>query len=242
MSRTKTDRLVKTFKEIVESGIDVGEIKGIDDETMEKLQECLRIAIQTLSRVNQQPLSVQLPNSSPSLQPLPVPNFGIMEDAATIRLPSPCRTSSTFDSNAVFPEAQHSQPNLFNTHGQINFNNQITSFDVSSTVNNSHVDLSHVNGPDWDRTTTGLEWDSAWDHMQVNDPTTSNTQLTSNTLPLDDQDDWSALFFEDQGTAGEANRVTVGNPNQAELGIGYVRTYQWGRPGGYPTVRNHPDD
>ena len=28
----------------------------------------------------------------------------------------------------------------------------------------------------------------------------------------------------------------------AEVGIGYVRTYPWGWPGGYPTVRNHPGD
>jgi hypothetical protein len=211
MSRTKTDRLLTTFKEAVESRADAGEIKGIDDETMEKLQDCLRTAIQTLSRINQQPMSVQLPSLSPSLQPLPVPRFETMEDTATIRPPSPCRTSFTFDSNAVFLEAQHSPSNLFNTHGQINFNNQTTSSDVSSTANDGHVDPYHLNGPSWYRMTTGLEWNSAWDHMQVNGPTISNTQLTGNVLH--DQDDWSALFIAEQGAASEADRGTVGNPN-----------------------------
>jgi hypothetical protein len=217
MSRTKTDRLVKTFKEEVESRADAGELKGIDDETIEELQDCLRAAIQTLSRINQQPLSVKLPNSSPSLQSLPVPHFGAMEDSATIRLPSPCRTSFTSDSNAVFPEAQHSQSNLSNTHGQINVNDQITNFDVCYTANDSHVDPYRLNDPDWDRMTTGLEWDSAWDHMHVNGPTISNTQLTGNVLPLHDQDDWSASFIKDHGAASEADRGTAVNPNRGNV-------------------------
>ena len=208
MSRTKTDRLVKTFKEEVESRSDAGELKGIDDETIEELQNCLRTAIQTLSRINQQPLSVQLPNSSPSLQPLPVPHFGTMEDSATIRPPSPCRTTFTFDSKVVFPEAQHSRSNLFNTPGQTNFNDHIT----------GHVDPCHLNGTDWDPMITGPEWDSAWDHMQVNGPNMlSNTQLTGNVLPLHDQDDWSAPFIEDQGAASNADRGTAGNPNRGNV-------------------------
>lgn len=101
MSMTKTGRLIKTFKETVKSRIETGEIEWIDDETLEKLQECLRTAIQTSSRINQEPLSVQLPNSSPSLQPLPVSNFGTMEDTRTTNLRSPYRTSSSFTSPTI---------------------------------------------------------------------------------------------------------------------------------------------
>jgi hypothetical protein len=53
--------------------------------------------------------------------------------------------------------------------------------------------------------------------MQVNGPAISNTQLTGNVL--NDQDDWSALFVEEQGATIEADRGTAGNPNRGNVDL-----------------------
>jgi hypothetical protein len=75
MPMTKTDGLVEAFKETVQSRIEAGEIEEIDDETLGKLQECLRCAIRVSSRINQQTRGVPLSDSSPNLQPPLVPTF-----------------------------------------------------------------------------------------------------------------------------------------------------------------------
>jgi hypothetical protein len=45
MSLTNTELLVKSFKETVDLRIESGDIEGIDDETLDKLQDSLRVAI-----------------------------------------------------------------------------------------------------------------------------------------------------------------------------------------------------
>jgi len=78
MPMTKTDGLVEAFKETVQSRIEAGEIEEIDDETLGKLQECLRSAIRVSSRINQQTRGVPLSDSSPNLQrPLVPTSFNI---------------------------------------------------------------------------------------------------------------------------------------------------------------------
>jgi hypothetical protein len=78
MPMTKTDGLVEAFKETVQSRIEAGEIEEIDDETLGKLQECLRSAIRASSRINQQIRGVPLSDSSPNLQlPLVPTSFNI---------------------------------------------------------------------------------------------------------------------------------------------------------------------
>jgi hypothetical protein len=53
MPMTKTNGLVEAFKETIQSRIEAGEIEEIDDETLGKLQECLRSAKRASSRINQ---------------------------------------------------------------------------------------------------------------------------------------------------------------------------------------------
>jgi len=78
MPMTKIDGLVEAFKETVQSRIEAGEIEEIDDETLGKLQECLRSAIRVSSRINQQTRGVPLSDSSPNLQrPLVPTSFNI---------------------------------------------------------------------------------------------------------------------------------------------------------------------
>jgi hypothetical protein len=83
MPMTKTDGLVEAFKETVQSRIEAGEIEEIDDETLGKLQECLRCAIRVSSRINQQTRGVPLSDSSPNLQPPLVPTFFNIIDNGT---------------------------------------------------------------------------------------------------------------------------------------------------------------
>lgn len=106
MSMTKTYHLVKTFKETVESNIGTGEIKGIDDETLEKLQECLRTAIKTSSRTSREIVSVQLPSTSPSLQPLLVPNFPFQTFPSFI---SPTVPRQSFGGSTVLQSNDHNE-------------------------------------------------------------------------------------------------------------------------------------
>lgn len=54
MSLTNTELLIKSFKETVESRIELGDIEGIDDETLDKLMESLQVAISIASSSNQQ--------------------------------------------------------------------------------------------------------------------------------------------------------------------------------------------
>lgn len=54
MSLTNTELLIKSFKETVESRIDLGDIEGVDDETLDKLMESLQVAISIASNSNQQ--------------------------------------------------------------------------------------------------------------------------------------------------------------------------------------------
>lgn len=54
MSLTNTELLIKSFKETVESRIELGDIEGVDDETLDKLMESLQVAISIASSSNQQ--------------------------------------------------------------------------------------------------------------------------------------------------------------------------------------------
>src|SRR5271156_3605550 len=54
MSLTNTKVLIKSFKETVESRIELGDIEGVDDEALDKLMESLRLAISIASSSNQQ--------------------------------------------------------------------------------------------------------------------------------------------------------------------------------------------
>jgi hypothetical protein len=54
MSLTNTELLVEAFKDTVEFGLEIGEIEGIDDETLDKLMEMLRVAVSIASSSSQQ--------------------------------------------------------------------------------------------------------------------------------------------------------------------------------------------
>jgi len=100
MPMTKTDGLVEAFKETVQSRIEAGEIEEIDDETLGKLQECLRSAIRASSRINQQTRGVPLSDSPPNLQPPLLPTFFTIDNGTTNISPS-SRTPSIFTSLPV---------------------------------------------------------------------------------------------------------------------------------------------
>jgi hypothetical protein len=51
---SNTSLLIRTFKELVEAGVQRGEIDGITDENLEKLQKCLRTAIHRASKDSEQ--------------------------------------------------------------------------------------------------------------------------------------------------------------------------------------------
>jgi hypothetical protein len=122
MPMTKTDGLVEAFKETVQSRIEAGEIEEIDDETLGKLQECLRYAIRASSRINQQTRGVPLSDSSPNLQPPPVPasftigntrttNFPLSNSSPNLQ-PPPVPTSFTIDNGTTNFPLSNSSPNL----------------------------------------------------------------------------------------------------------------------------------
>ncbi|KAH8820612.1 hypothetical protein F5884DRAFT_744962 [Xylogone sp. PMI_703] len=95
-SMTKVNRLIKSFKETVELDIQAEKIKEIDDETLEKLLECLRAVIRASSRAYQAPSDIQLSNLSSSLHSLPTGNLRTVEHTITRNFASPCGTPSDF--------------------------------------------------------------------------------------------------------------------------------------------------
>jgi hypothetical protein len=89
MSLTNTGLLLKSFKETVESGIELGDIEGIDDETLDKLLEFLRTAISTASKSDQKPRTMLRSSLDPDLQP------EVFDSRARFRAWSPSSLSET---------------------------------------------------------------------------------------------------------------------------------------------------
>ena len=123
MPMTKTDGLVEAFKETVQSRIEAGEIEEIDDETLGKLQECLRSAIRASSRINQQTRGVPLSDSSPNLQlPLVPTSFNIgntrttnfpFSDSPPNLQPPLVPTSFTIDNGTTNTSPPSRTPSIF---------------------------------------------------------------------------------------------------------------------------------
>jgi hypothetical protein len=64
MSLTNTELLIKLFGETVESRIDTGDILGVNDETLDKLRDSLRVAISIASNRNRRELLERKPLAS----------------------------------------------------------------------------------------------------------------------------------------------------------------------------------
>ncbi|KAH7327062.1 hypothetical protein BKA65DRAFT_480782 [Rhexocercosporidium sp. MPI-PUGE-AT-0058] len=183
MSVTKTSRLVKTFKETVETCIEAGEIEGINEDTLEKLQECLRTAIKTSSRNSQETLGHQAPSTSTSLQSLQVRESTVETPtafASAIILQQAFNDSSALerhDHNDLigppvsdymsrdFLEAQQFPPNFSSSHRQPSVDNQINNSDFNTTANDNHVDMHNPDGRNLVWAQMGEERDTSWDDL-----------------------------------------------------------------------------
>ncbi|KAE8443600.1 hypothetical protein EG329_001533 [Mollisiaceae sp. DMI_Dod_QoI] len=138
---SNTSLLIRTFKELVEAGVQKGEIDGITDENLEKLQKCLRTAIHRASKDCQQTHNTRLREDFP----------GVSQE--------PPFAGAAGPSEAIVPPGQHSQWDTFDTHTQSQNHSQIKelnpTLDIFSTDNidamiGSNFGAGPLDGWDWD--------------------------------------------------------------------------------------------
>jgi len=73
---SNTALLIRTFKEVVNASVQRGEIEGITDENLEKLQKCLEVAITRATRdSNDRPSILPLQTQDPLPEELPPSNM-----------------------------------------------------------------------------------------------------------------------------------------------------------------------
>ena len=135
MSLTNTELLVKSFKETVDLRIESGDIEGIDDETLDKLQDSLRVAISVAAISNKQQrdlLRRRLLDSS--LAPGEAgPSQGISEDPfqGQVALPK-CNMPISEPSTTSRPTEPHQNPEVHGRSHSAGIMNMIQNSDQSS--------------------------------------------------------------------------------------------------------------
>jgi hypothetical protein len=135
MSLTNTELLVKSFKETVDLRIESGDIEGIDDETLDKLQDSLWVAISVAAISNKQQrdlLRRRLLDSS--LAPGEAgPSQGISEDPfqGQVALPK-CNMPISEPSTTSRPTEPHQNPEVHGRSHSAGIMNMIQNSDQSS--------------------------------------------------------------------------------------------------------------